>query len=106
AMATASATGSGFSRLGMPTTRAPGQSVSLTTTFAPQSGGSVTGGVSLAYSFPRTKSRGKGSPNSNATATLYLTGTGTGPGQLTANPSTLNFTNVQVGGNLPLMDSL
>ena len=104
--ATVSGTGFAFSGLGMPTTLAPGQSVSLTTTFAPQSGGSVTGGVSLAYSFPRTKSRGKGSPNSNATATLYLTGTGTGPGQLTANPSTLNFTNVQVGGNLTLMDSL
>jgi hypothetical protein len=104
--ATVSGTGFAFSGLGMPTTLAPGQSVSLTTTFAPQSGGSVTGGVSLAYSFPKTKSRGKGSPNSNATATLYLTGTGTGPGQLIANPNSLNFANVQVGGNLTLMDSL
>jgi len=104
----ASVSGTGFSSsgLGMPTTLAPGQSVSLTTTFAPRSGGTVTGGLSLAYSFPKNKSRGKGSPNSNATATLSLTGTGTGPGQLTANPSSLNFANVQVGGSLTLMDSL
>jgi hypothetical protein len=104
--ATVSGTGFACSGLGMPTTLAPGQSVSLTTTFAPRSGGTVTGGLSLAYSFPKNKSRGKGSPNSNATATLSLTGTGTGSGQLTANPSSLNFANVQVGGNLTLMDSL
>jgi hypothetical protein len=104
--ATVSGTGFASSGLGMPTTLAPGQSVSLTTTFAPRSGGTVTGGLSLAYSFPKNKSRGKGSPNSNATATLSLTGTGTGPGQLTANPSSLNFANVQVGGSLTLMDSL
>ncbi len=104
--ATVSGTGFAFSGLGMPATLAPGQSVSLTTTFAPQSGGTVTGGLSLAYSFPKTKARGKGSPNSNGTATLYLTGTGTSPGQLTANPSSLNFANVQVGGSLTLMDSL
>jgi Cep192 domain 4/Abnormal spindle-like microcephaly-assoc'd, ASPM-SPD-2-Hydin len=104
--ATVSGTGFASSGLGMPTTLAPGQSVSLTTTFAPRSGGTVTGGLSLAYSFPKNKSRGKGSPNSNATATLSLTGTGTGPGQLTANPSSLNFANVQVGGSLILMDSL
>jgi hypothetical protein len=104
--ATVSGTGFASSGLGMPTTLAPGQSVSLTTTFEPRSGGTVTGGLSLAYSFPKNKSRGKGSPNSNATATLSLTGTGTGPGQLTANPSSLNFANVQVGGSLTLMDSL
>jgi hypothetical protein len=104
--ATVSGTGFASSGLGMPTTLAPGQSVSLTTTFAPRSGGTVTGGLSLAYSFPKNKSRGKGSPNSNATATLSLTGTGTGSGQLTANPSSLNFANVQVGGSLTLMDSL
>ena len=50
--ATVSGTGFTFSGLGMPATLAPGQSVSLTTTFAPQSAGSATGGVSLAYSFP------------------------------------------------------
>ena len=43
--ATVSGTGFAFSGLGMPTTLAPGQSVSLTTTFVPQSGGGVTGGV-------------------------------------------------------------
>ena len=104
--ATVSGAGFAFSGLGLPATLAPGQSVNLTTTFAPQSAGSVTGGVSLAYSFPKTKSRGKGSPNSNGTATLSFTGTGTGPGQLTANPSSLNFANVQVGGSLTLMESL
>jgi hypothetical protein len=97
--ATVSGAGFAFSGLGLPATLAPGQSVNLTTTFGPQSGGSFTGSLSLAYSFPKTKAQGKGSPNSNGTARLSLTGTGTSPGQLNANPTTLNFANVQVGSS-------
>ena len=104
--ATLSGTGFTISGLGVPATLAPGQSVSLTTTFAPQSGGSITGSLSLACSVPKVKTRGKGSPTSNSTATLSFAGTGASPGQLTANPSSLNFGNVQVGGSLTLMDTL
>ncbi|MFY9559471.1 MAG: choice-of-anchor D domain-containing protein [Terriglobales bacterium] len=101
-----SGTGFTISGLGLPATLAPGQSMSLTTTLAPQAGGSITGSLSLACSVPKGKTHGKGSPTSNSTATLALTGTGTSPGQLTANPSSLNFANVQVGGSLTLMDTL
>jgi len=104
--ATLSGTGFTISGLGLPATLAPGQSVSLKTTFAPQSGGSSTGSLSLACSVPKTKARGKGSPNSISTATLSFTGTGASPGQLTANPSSLNFGNIQVGVSLTLMDTL
>ena len=102
---TVSGTGFSTTGLGMPFTLAPGQSVRLTTTFAPQSSGSLSGSLSLAYSTPKNKSHGKGSPSSNYTAAVSLTGTGTGPGQLTANPSSLNFGYVQVGSTLTLMDS-
>jgi hypothetical protein len=102
---TVSGTGFSISGLGMPLSLAPGQSATFTTTFAPQSSGSVSGSLSLAYSVPKFKTHGKGSPSSNYTAAVSLTGTGTTPGQLTANPSSLNFGNVQVGSTLTLMDS-
>ena len=84
--------GNGFSisGLNMPLTLAPGQSVSFTTTFAPQSGGSISGSVSLKCS------RSDGRRHWN-TATVSLTGTGTTAGQLAANPSSMSFGNVQVG---------
>ena len=104
--ASVSGTGFSISGLGIPTMLAPGQSVSLITIFAPQSGGVIIGSLSLAYSVPKAKNHGRGSPTSNSTATISFTGTGTSPGQLTANPSSLNFANVQVGGSLTLMDSL
>jgi hypothetical protein len=104
--ATLAGTGFSFSGLSVPAILAPGQSVSLTTTFAPQSGGNITGSLSLACSVPKNKSRGKGSPNSNSTATVSFTGAGVGAGQLTGNPGSLNFGSVQVGANLTLMDTL
>jgi hypothetical protein len=103
---TVSGTGFGIGRLGLPLTLAPGQSVPLTTTFAPQSSGNFSGSVSITYSVPKNKSHGKGSPPSNSIATVSLTGTGITPGQLSANPSSLNFANVQVASNLTLMDSI
>ncbi len=104
--ATVSGAGFGMGSLGLPLTLAQGQSVTLTTTFAPQSSGSLSGSVSIAYSFPKNKAHGRGSPSSNGIATGSLTGTGITPGQLTANPSSLNFANVQVGSSLTLMDSI
>jgi hypothetical protein len=103
---TVSGTGFGIGSLGLPLTLTPGQSVTLTTTFAPQSSGNVSGSVSIACSVPKNKSHGKGTPTSNSTATVSLTGTGITPGQLTANPSSLNFANVQVASSLTLMDSI
>jgi Abnormal spindle-like microcephaly-assoc'd, ASPM-SPD-2-Hydin len=97
--ATVSGTGFSLSGLSMPLTLAPGQAVSVTTTFAPQSSGSKSGSLSWTYSIQKTKLHGKGFPSSNSTATTSLSGTGTTPGQLTANPTSLNFANVQVGSS-------
>jgi len=87
-------TGTGFSigGLTMPLTLASGQSVSFTTTFAPQSSGSISGSVSLEYS----RSGGRHHEN---TVTVSLSGTGTTAGQLAANPSSIGFANVQVGSS-------
>jgi hypothetical protein len=95
-------TGTGFSVSGLnaPLTLAPGQAVSVTTIFAPQSSGSTSGSLSVAYSVPKTKTHGKGSPSSINAAAVSLSGTGAAPGQLTVNPSSLNFSNVQVGSGL------
>ena len=90
--ATVSGTGFGISGLSLPVKLPPGQTVSLTTTFAPQSSGSISESLSLEYF--RNHERG-----SLYTATLSLTGTGTTPGQLIANPSSVNFANVQVGSS-------
>jgi ASPM-SPD-2-Hydin domain-containing protein/HYDIN/CFA65/VesB family protein len=86
--------GSGFSISGLkiPVTLHVGQSVTFTTTFAPQSGGSVTGSVSL------------NSPNLHQK--VYLTGTGSGTAQLSANPTTLGFGSVQVGNSMNLSETV
>lgn len=97
--ATVSGTGFSFSGLSMPLTLAPGQAVSVTTTFAPQSSGSTSGSLSLAYSVQKTRLHGNGPPSSTSTAAASLSGTGTTPGQLAANPTSLNFANVQVGSS-------
>jgi Abnormal spindle-like microcephaly-assoc'd, ASPM-SPD-2-Hydin len=97
--ATVSGTGFSLSGLSMPLTLAPGQAVSVTTTFAPQSSGSTSGSLSWTYSIQKTKLHGKGFPSSISTVTTSLSGTGTTPGQLIANPTSLNFANVQVGSS-------
>jgi hypothetical protein len=97
--ATVSGTGFSLSGLSMPLTLAPGQAVSVTTTFAPQSSGSTSGSLSLTYSIQKIKLHGKGFPSSNSTVTTSLSGTGTTPGQLTANPGSLNFANIQAGSS-------
>jgi Abnormal spindle-like microcephaly-assoc'd, ASPM-SPD-2-Hydin len=98
--ANVSGTGFSVSGLSVPLTLASGQAVSVTTTFAPQSSGSTSGSLSLAYSVQRIKVHGKGSPSfQNSAASVSLTGTGTSLGQLAVNPSSLNFANVQVGSS-------
>jgi len=103
---TVSGAGFGIGNLGLPLTLAPGQSVTLTTTFVPQSSGNLSGSVSIAYSVPKNKFHRRGALQSNSIATVSLTGTGLTSGQLTANPSSLTFANVQVASSLTLMDSL
>src|SRR5271169_778143 len=90
--ATVSGTGFSVGGLNIPLTLASGQSVSFTTTFAPQSSGSISGSVSLEYS------RFGGRHHAN-TITVSLSVTGKTSGQLTASPSSMNFSNVQVGSS-------
>jgi hypothetical protein len=77
----ATATGIGFSisGLSLPLTLAVGQSVTFTATFAPQSGGSASGGISI------------GSNASNSTMTISLAGSGTAQGQLFVTPASTDF---------------
>ena len=90
--AAVSGAGFSFSGLSIPLTLAPGQAVSMTTTFAPKSSGSASGTLSLTYT---TKLHGKVSPS---TITTSFSGTGaTTTAQLVANPASLNFASVQVG---------
>lgn len=84
-------TGSGFSMSGatFPLTLGGGQSVTVNVAFTPQSTGTIGG--TLLFSGPQL--------------VIPLSGTGTPAGQLTANPASLAFGSVQVGGNLTLSDS-
>src|SRR3989441_11710516 len=66
----ANVSGSGFRVRGVPATLAAGQSANFNVTFAPQSGGAVTGSVSLV------------SNASNSTLKITLSGTGATPGVL------------------------
>ncbi len=106
--------GAGFSMSGMnvPVTLAPGQSATFNATFAPQSGGSASGNVSIA-SNASNESGGSASGNvsiasnaSNATLTVPFSGTGVTPGSLTASPASLSFGTVQVGNSQPLQETV
>lgn len=102
---TVSGTGFGIGNLGLPLTLAPGQSVPLTTTFAPQSSGNFSGSVAITYTVSKNK-HGKGSPPSPSVLTVPLNGAGVTPGQLSPNPSSLNFGNVQVTTSSTLSDTI
>jgi hypothetical protein len=81
-----SGTGFTLSGISTPVTLPPGQSAKFNVTFAPQSGGSASGSVTIA------------SDGSNPTLTLALAGTGTtAPAQLTASPAPVAFGSVFVG---------
>jgi hypothetical protein len=79
--------GAGFiwSGINLPLTLSAAQSVTFNASFAPQSGGSVTGSLVIS------------SNGSNPALSVPMTGTGTLPGQLAVAPSTINFGNVTVG---------
>jgi hypothetical protein len=83
----AGVTGIGFSVNGLtpPLTLMPGQSVSFSGIFTPQSTGSVSGSLNIT------------SDASNPTLAVALSGTGTPDGQLAVAPPTWDFNNVVVG---------
>jgi len=83
----ATVVGIGFSISGLtlPLTLAAGQSVTFGATFAPQSGGSANGSISI------------GSNASNSTMTISLAGSGTAQGQLAVTPTSTDFGSVTIG---------
>src|SRR5258708_30669194 len=83
----ATVTGAGFSLSGFtaPQTLAAGQSLTFSVYFAPSSGGTVSGALTLL------------SNASNTSVSVSLSGTGTSPGQLTVSPGSVSFGNVVVG---------
>jgi hypothetical protein len=85
-------TGTGFSVSGvnLPVTLTGGQSTSFTVTLNPQTSGSATGNLAVT------------STASNSTLNISLTGNGLAAGSLSANPSSLNFGNVQDGNTQAL----
>jgi len=104
----ASVTGAGFSLNGpaLPLTLISGQSATFGITFAPLSGGAVSGLVSVAISSTSLRHSGKHSSASLSSTQVTLSGTGSvtspkvaTPGILTANPVALNFSGVQVGNS-------
>jgi hypothetical protein len=80
-------TGAAFkvSGLSLPLTLAPGQSFTFGAVFAPTTGGSASGSISLI------------STASNSSLTISLSGAGAASGQLAESPSSTNFNNVTVG---------
>ena len=92
----AAAIGAGFSisSMNLPVTLTPGQSATFNVTFAPQSGGSASGNVSIA------------SNASNATLTIPVSGTAVTPGALTASPASLSFGTLLVGNSAAQSETL
>jgi hypothetical protein len=92
----ATVTGAGFTVSGwsLPLTLAVGQSTSFNVVFAPQSSGTVNGNVAIV-------SNGINSP-----LNLPVSGAGLAPGSLSANPPSVSFSNVQVGNNQSISETL
>ena len=82
------------SGLALPTTLAPSQGVTFTVTFSPTAAGSANGTLAIVSDAP-------GSP-----LNIGLTGNGVTQGQLTPNPASLSFGNVQVGSSKTLTETL
>jgi hypothetical protein len=80
--------------LSLPLTLSPGQSFTFGAVFAPTTGGSATGLISVI------------SDASNPTLTISLAGTATVSGQLAVNPAALSFGSVTVGQSKSLPASL
>ena len=95
----ANTTGTGFSLggLALPVTLSPGQSLSITIAFSPQSAGTATGGISLAYS-GAVRHHDRRTNNTSA-LTVPLSGTGTSAGLLVANPGGVSFGSLLLGNS-------
>jgi Abnormal spindle-like microcephaly-assoc'd, ASPM-SPD-2-Hydin len=91
---TASGTGFTISGLTLPVTLSAGQSTTFTVQFSPQSAANVTGSFTIV------------STASNANLSVPATGNGVTPGQVTANPASQSFGNVQVGSSKSLAQTL
>jgi len=89
-------TGTGLSVSGIttPLTLNAGQSTNLTVSFAPGTGGAVSGTLTIT------------STASNPTLTIPVSGTGVAPGALTANPTSLSFGNVSTGSKGTLSETI
>jgi hypothetical protein len=108
--------GQGFSLRGpsLPLTLTSGQNVVVNVVFAPVSGGSTTGSVSLVSSATSTHDRsGKHNSVRTATTTVVLSGSGfvppttvVTPGVLVAYPSSMGFPSLQVGSSQTLLATL
>ena len=92
----ASASGAGFSLSGLslPLTLNAGWSTSFTVLFSPTASGAASGTLSVT------------SNGSNPNLSIPLSGTGVASGALAANPTTLAFGSVQVGGSSNLSETL
>jgi len=92
----ANTTGAGFSVSGwsLPLTLVVGQSTSFNVVFAPQASGAVNGNVALV------------SDAINSLLNLPVSGAGLAPGSLSANPPSANFSNVVVGNNQSVSETL
>jgi Abnormal spindle-like microcephaly-assoc'd, ASPM-SPD-2-Hydin len=92
----ATVTGNDFNITGLsvPMTLVPGQSFTFGVSFAPSSGGSASGAITVT------------SDAANASLTISLSGSGTVPGQLNISPTTLDFGSVIVGQNKSLTANL
>ena len=108
--------GQGFSLRGpsLPLTLKAGQNVTVNVVFAPVSGGSASGRLSLASSTTSTHDRsGKHNTVSTITTTVVLSGSGSvpsptvaAPGVLAAYPSSLGFAGLPVGSSQTLSATL
>jgi hypothetical protein len=85
AAATVSGTGFSYAGLSLPLILAPNQASTFGVSFAPTTAGASSGNLSLTVS------------GSTSSVDIALSGTGVTPATLTANPTSLTFTNLQVG---------
>jgi Abnormal spindle-like microcephaly-assoc'd, ASPM-SPD-2-Hydin len=90
--ASASGTGLSLSGLTLPVTLNAGQSTAFTVTFAPTTGGAVSGNVSIT--------------STASNLSIPLSGTGVTQGTLTPNPTSLGFGSVTVGSSSSVSETL
>ena len=89
---TVSGTGYSISGITAPVTLAVGQSANFNVSFAPTTAGSASGNIAFA--------------TTNGTTNIGLSGTGVAAGDLTTNPTSINFGTVVVGSTSPQTETL